>query len=76
MRMSIIYNRYELEAVSKLLGGRSTLYSLREEEESEGSMYGDTHMYDVKVRQVPANVQFEAVDMVRVNVYVYHCICL
>ena len=70
-----IYNRYELEAVSKLLGGRSTLYSLRGEE-SEGSMYGDTHVYDIRVQQVPANVQFEALDIVRVNVYVYHCICL
>ena len=74
-----IYNRYELEAVSKLLGGRFTLYSLRGEEESEGSIYGDTHMYDVRVRQVPATVQFEALDMVGcvyLYVCVYYCISL
>ena len=73
--MPLIYYRYELEAVSKLLGGRSTLYSLREEEESEGSMYGDTHVYDVRVRQVPAMVQFEALDTVGC-VYMSVCVLL
>ena len=71
--MPTIYYRYELEAVSKLLGGRSTLYSLRAKEEAEGPIYGDTHMYDMRLRQAPATVQFEALYMVGC---VYVCMCI